>query len=884
MTVYCAQASTELPLSAPADGPDIPGYSIEERLGRGGTAVVYRAKDLRLNRTVAIKMLSSDHMSHEQVKRLQLEARAVGALHHPNIIQIYSVGEHHGQPYLVLEYATGGTLHERLTNDGFEPQVVLAMMLTLVNAIAFIHANGFLHRDLKPSNILFDHNGTLKISDFGLAKDTSGNTELTQTQSQLGTPAYMAPEQIDAHFGKVDQRSDIYSLGVLMHGLLTHITPYHGLSATGLIKELISKKPVPSSRLLDKCADKALIAVCLRCLEKNPKHRYSSASALYQDLLRVKSGKAVSRKPWYRQLVRRSVGVAASMLVLLTISVAAWQQKTPAVTPPGFLSGKTIATLDSSTLTAINVPLQGESDYKLIRLLPEGLEGTNLIQLNAAQGLALYQGRYLAIADTLNHRVLTIDLQSGDIALVAGNGEASYSGDNGPAISATLNQPVKLDFDSRGRLYIADRANHAVRRIDNEGTITTVAGGIGCKEKQTFSTIPMLCYPGDVSITPNADIYIADTFNERIRLVEPGLDPATVFRRQPADTPPDFNPFPRAMDYHNNTLYFIGGVGGQLHSISETGTAKAVAGGFVEPTDISVDKQGRVYISDEAGFPLTRFDPDTDQVQVIDRSQLTYRNKLSPPIDQISALVVGEDNKLFFSDRVNNAINVIIPNNNRSPLPMTARHTTKITRDYQQYPHPQMDTKGQYSFVDSDEKTFFSTIAYRLGLQPYMHQSSLTQQRVFFSENDISARNALTLYCFYVAYHCGLQGNTLFIARPAAFAQLTTAKPLTIDDPLSFIGNADAMPESWKRDAERTVFIAPGAKRIIEEFFPLLESSSVYRYEFDASMRKIIGDAKFAITGTYNLGQLHAAIVLRRKARLEYNEQSGKLVVRAFGN
>ena len=178
-------------------------------------------------------------------------------------------------------------------------------MMTLVKTIEFVHQKGFLHRDLKPSNILFDNDGNIKISDFGLAKDMASQTELTHTQTLVGTPAYMAPEQVDKNFGKISELSDIYSLGVLMHTLLTGVTPYDGLSAPQLLKELSSTKDVPKTYLLEHKIDKSLMAVCLRCVEKQTTHRYQSASLLFDDLKQLQAGKPISLLPPYRKYISR---------------------------------------------------------------------------------------------------------------------------------------------------------------------------------------------------------------------------------------------------------------------------------------------------------------------------------------------------------------------------------------------------------------------------------------------------------------------------------------------------------------------------------------------------------------------------------------------------
>lgn len=859
-----------------SSGLTIPGYEIKTRLARGGMGVVYLAHDKSLNREVAIKMLSGDSMSIEQVKRFQMEAKAIGALHHRNIIQIYSVGEHHGQPYLVLEYANAGTLKDRLEKASLQRDDAIKIMMTLAKTIEFVHENGFLHRDIKPSNVLFDKHDNIKISDFGLAKNISSITELTQTQTQIGTPAYMAPEQVDKGFGDVSQLSDIYALGVLMHVMLTGVTPYHGLDTMELLKELTSEKNVPKEYLLDQHIDKAMMTVCLRCLEKQSKYRYQSANLLFEDLKRLQTNKPVNSLFLYRKYVGQYLKVVTVSIFLLVAVGLLWERSKPPVIEiekTSLLSSKVIAQLDPAILATLNTPYQGEDNFKLVTLIPnKGIAG---LQLNAAQGLALYQDRYLYIADTLQHRVLMIDLTTGDIAHVAGNGEASYSGDNGFARNATLNQPVGLDVDASGNLYITDRGNHAVRIVDTDGIITTLFGGLGCKELTPFSNIPDLCYPSDISVVSEKEYYIADAFHQRIRYTQ-NNKASTVFTNESADTQMDFNPLPRATIYDDGLLYFIEGHDGRLQSLDKNGALNTIAERFIEPSDISIDNKGNIYISDEIGYPISRVNKASGEIEVLTHASL-FPDLENSSDKIVTAITVANDNRVYFSDAIDNSVAVIIPNKDKPELEM-ARREKENTPQQIQYPLTRLDEIDQFNYIETNRQEFFSDIANKLGLHLYIHHSSNVDDVITIREDRFSARKALILGCLVQSVCCGIEGNTLIVAENDIFSSITSAIPLKIDNPLSWIDNSAAMPAHLRQEAERKIKIEAGSRRAADEFFWMLEELTRYRFEIDPAMLKL-GDGRINLDGTFNLGQLLAVFVMWEKIKLSYNEGSGKLVV-----
>jgi WD40 repeat protein len=307
-----------------AGGPHpVPGYEILGELGRGGMGVVYRARQVRLNRTVALKMiLAGGHAGPAALARFRTEAEAVAQLQHPNIVQIYDVGEAGGLPYFSLEYAEGGGLDRRLDGTPLPPREAAALVETLARAVHEAHRKGVVHRDLKPANILLSAEGTPKITDFGLAKRLDSQDGQTQTGAVLGSPSYMAPEQAAGKAREVGPAADVYALGAILYELLTGRPPFRAATPLETVMQVVSADPVPPGRL-QPGLPRDLETVCLKCLGKEPSRRYGSAEALADDLGRFLAGEPIAARPvgaWGRAVkwARRRPAVAA-MLGLLAV-------------------------------------------------------------------------------------------------------------------------------------------------------------------------------------------------------------------------------------------------------------------------------------------------------------------------------------------------------------------------------------------------------------------------------------------------------------------------------------------------------------------------------------------------------------------------------------
>jgi serine/threonine-protein kinase len=291
-------SSPDAPARAPLPRDLIPGYEILQTLGRGGMGVVYKARQTALNRIVAIKViLSGYHAGPEAMQRFRTEAEAIARLQHPNILQVFDLGEQDGQPYLVMEFCGGGSLTRR---DGPMPPADAARLArTLAEAMQHAHSHGIVHRDLKPGNVLLTADGTPKISDFGLAKRLDEGPGLTHSGAILGTPAYMAPEQAQGQ-KEVGPATDVYALGAILYEILTGRPPHAGGSVLETLQRVVNEPP-PSPRGLVPSLPRELEAIVLRCLEKDPARRYAGGGELAADLGRFLQGEPLAAAPRARR-------------------------------------------------------------------------------------------------------------------------------------------------------------------------------------------------------------------------------------------------------------------------------------------------------------------------------------------------------------------------------------------------------------------------------------------------------------------------------------------------------------------------------------------------------------------------------------------------------
>lgn len=301
----------------------IGNYEVLEEINRGGMGIVYKAIDPQLKRKVAIKvLLAGEGASESDTMRFKREAQSTARLQHPNIVPIYAVGEHNGQPYFVMDFIEGKTAKQLKDRGEMTPRLALKIIEGVAEALAHAHANGVFHRDVKPANILVDADERPQLMDFGLARRADEDLEITQSGTTMGTPSYMAPEQAEGKMDLVDGQSDVYSAGACLYELLTGRPPFEGETTLQVLRQIIDDPPVPP-RKLNPSINHDVETICLKCLEKNKALRYASAKDLADDIRRFNDGEAIAAKPlsdisrFMRWLKRHKELSIATVLVAL---------------------------------------------------------------------------------------------------------------------------------------------------------------------------------------------------------------------------------------------------------------------------------------------------------------------------------------------------------------------------------------------------------------------------------------------------------------------------------------------------------------------------------------------------------------------------------------
>ncbi|MFG0316704.1 MAG: protein kinase, partial [Planctomycetota bacterium JB042] len=315
----------------PGVRPSIPGYDVQAVLGRGGMGVVFRARQHSLSRPVALKMMLADaYASGSEVQRFLREADALSQIRHPNIVAVHDAGESAGRPFYSMELVEGGTLAQKLAGQPQPIRASVEMVAVLANAVHAAHEAGIVHRDLKPANVLLTPDGTPKVADFGLAKRIAPGQSLTGSGVSLGTPGYMAPEQVRGSPDVVGTAVDVYALGAILYEMLTGRPPFRSESPAATHMQVLEQDPVPPSQLNSR-VPRDVETICLTCLRKEPERRYGSAALLAADLGRYQRGETIAARPAgrvekLRKWVARNPAGAAFVVtaaVLLVLAVAA---------------------------------------------------------------------------------------------------------------------------------------------------------------------------------------------------------------------------------------------------------------------------------------------------------------------------------------------------------------------------------------------------------------------------------------------------------------------------------------------------------------------------------------------------------------------------------
>ena len=317
-------------------GRRLADYEILEEIARGGMGVVCKARQISLDRLVALKLIKSGEFAgEEEVRRFRNEAEAAGRLDHPNIVPVFDVGEQNGEHFFSMGLVDGRSLETRVKQGPMPPREAATLIRTIAEAVQYAHEKQIIHRDLKPSNVLIDSDGKPRITDFGLAKNIAGDADMTAAGQPLGTPSYMPPEQAAGRIGEIGPAADIYSLGAMLYAMLTGRPPFRAETNFEILTQVLNEDPVPP-RQLNPAIDVDLETICLRCLEKAPALRFESAGELAREVERFLSHRPIHSRPigrlerlrrWCRRNPLGAVVIAMALLLAAGGIVSAVTQR-----------------------------------------------------------------------------------------------------------------------------------------------------------------------------------------------------------------------------------------------------------------------------------------------------------------------------------------------------------------------------------------------------------------------------------------------------------------------------------------------------------------------------------------------------------------------------
>jgi len=434
-------------------------YELSNLVARGGMAEVYRAHDRLLDRPVALKILFPElSVDRSFVERFRREAQAAANLSHPNIVPVFDWGEDMGTYYIVMEYVDGRALSSILRTAGpLHPERAAEIAADVAAALAYAHRHGVIHRDVKPGNVLITEEGTVKVTDFGIARAVNTEESLTQTGAVMGTATYFSPEQAEGQ--GVDARSDIYSLGVVLYEMVTGRPPFLGDTPVAVASKHVREHP-PLPRQINPAVPPALEAVIMKCMAKDPSHRYASGEELRADLLRFREGRGVaadvpatvmnpavgttstmtavgrtqsmrpvttmeeerSRTPLYAALLALLLIALAVVIAFLGNSLGWWHFNSNTVTLPN-LTGKDLSAAESTlrsdglkyTVTAD--PSSNQPNTQVIRTRPAA--GTQMSKGQTVTLITGNQGNKVAVPDVTNNSVSVAESQLQSAGLMA---------------------------------------------------------------------------------------------------------------------------------------------------------------------------------------------------------------------------------------------------------------------------------------------------------------------------------------------------------------------------------------------------------------------------------------------------------------------------------
>jgi len=641
-------------------------YQIIEEVGRGGMGLVYRAQDLRLGRTVAIKeLIVSDAIIGQErddiIARFKREAQTAANLSHPNIVTIFDVGEENNRHFIAMEYLPGKTLKDYL-DEGYDYQLeeVLDFLIQIASGLEHAHSRGVVHRDIKPGNMKILEDNVVKVTDFGVARIESNNTSLTQDGTMLGTLGYISPEQLHNSKG-VDSRADIFSFGAMMYEIFTKKLPFDGGTIGSTILKIMTEEPIPP-RKIDPEIPETIEKIILKCLIKDPDKRYQKVKEVVKELTFFKIMLENDSQPLSQKFVKN---MAESVSLSATVSSAIPQNVGEKVkenfqeenqifldkTSPQSLFKKPITNNNQTVIenkSETNTQTNSQNET-LSEAIPEirisfirviGKMGNANGQFSSPRGLALSKQNILFVADTQNKRVQAFDSQGGYQYMLQ---------------DVEMQSPCAVAVDSTGKVYVLDSVDAKVRVFDQSGKLLKKFGGKG-------NSRGLMASVSGIAIGDEDKIYITDTEGYKVHIFDNQGQFISTFGKY-GTKPGDFKS-PYGITSDSGKIYVLDYGVPRVQVFDKEGVSRLIFGQrgtgkaeFSIPKGIAVDAYGRIFVADTLNHRVQIFDSKGRWLYAFGSKGIGQGQFMGP-----ESIAINGDGLIFVLDKGNNRFQVFSGN------------------------------------------------------------------------------------------------------------------------------------------------------------------------------------------------------------------------------